>query len=181
MFMQGKTYTIGGLHDSRIDRGLGTVAFARVILLPHLSILISMCIHTNLLDTYVVMRSATYIFDKASRMADSISVRLSILEIYNETLIDLLRDPVPSLVTPATIMPPKLTIAETVNGVVIPAMYVLPVSNEDDVYAMYLDSCSNRMVSEHQLNRKSSRSHVIYTFYITRTRSEDDIVQSVSE
>jgi len=114
-------------------------------------------------------------------MADSISVRLSILEIYNETLIDLLRDPVPSLVTPATIMPPKLTIAETVNGVVIPAMYVLPVSNEDDVYAMYLDSCSNRMVSEHQLNRKSSRSHVIYTFYITRTRSEDDIVQSVSE
>ena len=29
--------------------------------------------------------------------------------------------------------------------------------------------CSNRKLAEHQLNRSSSRSHVIYTIYITRT------------
>ena len=30
----------------------------------------------------------------------------------------------------------------------------------------------NRSVAEHQLNRRSSRSHAIYSFYITRSRND---------
>ena len=47
----------------------------------------------------------------------------------------------------------------------------MPVSSEDDAYNLFFEALSNRAVAEHNLNRNSSRSHVIYTFYITTTRT----------
>ena len=35
---------------------------------------------------------------------------------------------------------------------------------------MFYEALSNRVMAEHNLNRRSSRSHVIYSFYITATR-----------
>lgn len=70
------------------------------------------------------MRAISYIFDRAKTFAlnvssgqagpENISVRLSILEIYNESVIDLLVEPIPSVnsITPA--VHTKLTIVETV-------------------------------------------------------------------
>ena len=34
---------------------------------------------------------------------------------------------------------------------------------------------SNRVVAEHNLNRRSSRSHVIYTFYLRATKLMSDL------
>lgn len=69
------------------------------------------------------IRAANYIFRKAKLLtesgspsnSESISVRLSILEIYNESVIDLLVEPTPSFnsITPA--IHTKLAIVETVN------------------------------------------------------------------
>ena len=38
------------------------------------------------------------------------------------------------------------------------------------LHAVFYEALSNRVMAEHNLNRRSSRSHVIYSFYITVTR-----------
>lgn len=134
-------------------------------------------------DTYqdrgIVHRTTSALFQRVSQLSDTITIRLSVLEIYNETLVDLLREPSAAPIPPnSTPIVPKLTIIESPGGVNIPALYVLPVATEIDAVNVLLEAYGNRVVGEHQLNRKSSRSHVIYTFYLTRTRSEDDVVQS---
>lgn len=138
-------------------------------------------------DRGLCLRVANYLFERARRMSDAISIRLSVLEIYNETLTDLLREP-PASTTIGPPQTPKLTIVDTTSGVVVPSLYILPVASDDDAYTMLLEAYSNRVVAEHQLNRYSSRSHVIYTFYITRTKTgasgagkderDPDVVQS---
>jgi kinesin family protein 6/9 len=48
----------------------------------------------------------------------------------------------------------------------------MPVSSEEDAISLFFEAQTSRAVAEHQLNRRSSRSHVIYTFYVTRTISK---------
>lgn len=128
-------------------------------------------------DRGICMRTASYLFAQAARVSrergsDSISIRVSVLEIYNESLTDLLRESPPPMALAASIPPPpKLSIVDTPSGVVVPSLYVLPLASEEDALSMLLEADANRVVAEHQLNRSSSRSHVVYTFYITRTRA----------
>ena len=132
------------------------------------------------------MRTAGCLFERSRKINatenNSISIRLSVLEIYNEAITDLLRNS-PSISamalssgsshiqtqTQAQIQ--KLSIVDTPNGIIIPGLYLLPLSSEEDAYNLLFEAYSNRVVAEHQLNRRSSRSHVIYTYYITRTKS----------
>lgn len=128
-------------------------------------------------DRGICMRTASYLFAHASRLPpnDSLSIRLSVLEIYNESLTDLLREAPPPMAIAATLPPaPKLIIVDTPAGVVVPSLYVLPLSSEEDAFSLLLEADGNRVVAEHQLNRSSSRSHVVYTFYLTRTRARLD-------
>jgi kinesin family member 6/9 len=138
------------------------------------------------------MRTAGCLFERSRRINatenNSISIRLSVLEIYNEGTTDLLRNS-PSVPTMASSAGgtqiqmhttqttqttqsqiQKLSIVDTPNGIIIPGLYLLPLSSEDDAYNLLFEAYSNRVVAEHQLNRRSSRSHVIYTYYITRTK-----------
>jgi hypothetical protein len=123
-------------------------------------------------DRGLCMRVASYLFELSRRLTDTVSIRLSILEIYNEQLIDLLREPQPVGPSfPLGPTAPKLNIVETpTQGVIVPALYVLPLSSEEDAFSFFLTAHKNRVVGEHQLNRQSSRSHVIYTFYVDRVR-----------
>ncbi|RYG95064.1 hypothetical protein EON65_56520, partial [archaeon] len=102
------------------------------------------------------------LFDTTRKIHDaSLSFRLSILEIYNETLVDLL-DPSAQQ---------KLTIMETDRGVLVPGLRISPISSADEALNIIMDAQTNRAVAEHNLNLLSSRSHLIYTFYITRSRA----------
>lgn len=126
-------------------------------------------------DCGLCMRTATYLFEKSRKMADAVSIRLSILEIYNENLIDLLQ-PAPTAsntVSVTTQAAPKLNVIEKPTGVSVPALRVMPLAHEEDAFAFMLDAHHNRVVAEHQLNRASSRSHVLYTFYITIVRQQE--------
>ena len=150
----------------------------------------------NFAERGLCMRTAGCLFDRSRRINatefNSVSIRLSVLEIYNENITDLLRNtssitPTPSTTTTATATTTannsnnssmksttqptqKLSIVDTPNGIIIPGLYLLPLSSEEDAYNLLFEAYSNRVVAEHQLNRRSSRSHVIYTFYVTRTR-----------
>lgn len=121
-------------------------------------------------DRGLCMRVASYLFTNSRKLPDTVTLRLSILEIYNEQLIDLLREPVAS--SSVHVQPvPKLSIVEIPEqGVLVPALYVMPLASEEDAFSFFLTAHRNRVVAEHQLNRNSSRSHVICTFYIDRVR-----------
>ena len=56
----------------------------------------------------------------------------------------------------------------------MPGLRIMPLSSEHDAYSILNEAQANRSVAEHRLNRKSSRSHVIYTYYVTRTRYVSD-------
>ncbi len=127
-------------------------------------------------DRGLCMRVSSYLFANARKLPDTVSIRLSIMEIYNEQLIDLLREPVAASTINAPAIP-KLSIVEVPGqGVLIPALYVMPLASEEDAFTFFLMAHRNRSVAEHQLNRNSSRSHVVYTFYIDRVRAGGAVV-----
>jgi kinesin family member 6/9 len=119
----------------------------------------------------VCARAAMYLFQKATTSPDTFAFRLSVLEIYNENLIDLLAENSGhGIVGPgAPPPPPKLNVIDTEQGVIVPGLHILPIDSADEAINYFIDAQSNRAVAEHQLNRRSSRSHVIYTYYVTRT------------
>ena len=144
----------------------------------------------------LVIRAANRLFDCARKMnatdMNHISLHLSVLEIYNETLFDLLAGdrtfaatlsfgstaPISSMA-----VQPKLSIVDTPNGILIPGLVQMPLSSEEDAYQLLLGAHNNRVIAEHSMNRKSSRSHVIYIYYVTRTitrsvDSDPEVIQS---
>ena len=52
----------------------------------------------------------------------------------------------------------------------------MPINSEEDAFNFLIDAQANRSVGEHQLNRKSSRSHVITTCYVTRSKVEGESI-----
>lgn len=109
------------------------------------------------------LRAIPFLFRQIQVLKDdAITLRLSAMEIYNEVLIDLLR--------PLTSHPIKLTIMENSTGIIIPNLFVVPISSEIEAMDILLTAFELRKTAEHNLNRTSSRSHVIYTYYMTRTK-----------
>ena len=136
-------------------------------------------------DRGLCMRTAGYLFEKArtiSRSSDTVSIRLSVLEIYNETLVDLLNEftlendaaPEPSMTmsgsTKTAGTTNKLNLVDTTMGIMVPGLRILPLDSEDDAYSLLTSAVTNRVVANHKLNQQSSRSHCVYTYYITRTK-----------
>lgn len=136
---------------------------------------------TNDADYGIVARVIAEMFRLSFKSNDTFSFRLSVLEIYNETLFDLLLNtgamaggggdlPLTAFnSTIATEKEPKLTIIELDSGVVVPNLRIMPVTSPREAINFLLDAQANRAIAEHQLNARSSRSHVIYTFYVTRS------------
>jgi len=150
----GKTHTMSGPQDNFNERGL-------------------------------CLRAAAHLFENSRKITtssgDSFSIRMSALEIYNEAIIDILRESTQQQgITPP--VQPKLSIFDSVNGVIVPTLFLLPLVSEEDAYTALMEAYVNRISASHNLNKRSSRSHAIYTFYITRSKvvnnKEPDVVQS---
>ena len=95
------------------------------------------------------MRSADYIFRSIRSIKDSaFTVKFSVIEIYNDSVLDLLRESIKDS--------PKLVIVDTPDGVVVPALYLLPLENEEEAYTKLVEANLNRsvtsLVSEHWHN-----------------------------
>lgn len=131
----------------------------------------------------MLARTIEQVFHVMKDAGDTISLRVSAMEIYNESITDLLRDT--SVTEQSTLTSSfasgagsahganggtRLTIVETSSGIVVPSLFLMPISTEIDANNVFFEALSNRVIAEHSLNRQSSRSHVIYTFYFTSTR-----------
>eukprot|EP01039_Chlorochromonas_danica_P011086 gene11086-12349_t len=145
-------------------------------------------------DYGVVGFTVHHLFELAARLPDSVatlSFRFSVLEIYNETLIDLLSvdshattlPPTPTATSNSVVPSAKLSIIETESGVIVPGLCLMPISYAQEALDLVANALATRAVAEHQLNQRSSRSHLIYTCYITRSktsgkRGEPEVHQS---
>ncbi|XP_043397653.1 kinesin-like protein KIF9 isoform X3 [Chelonia mydas] len=95
------------------------------------------------------------------RIDQSITVRMSYLEIYNETLFDLLST-VPHDMSGDT----HMAVVEYPQGVFVKGLSMHPASHEEDALNLLFEGETNRIIGEHTLNKNSSRSHCIFTIYI---------------
>nr|XP_031326061.1 kinesin-like protein KIF9 isoform X4 [Camelus dromedarius]XP_031326062.1 kinesin-like protein KIF9 isoform X4 [Camelus dromedarius] len=110
------------------------------------------------------------------RPTHAITVRVSYLEIYNESLFDLLSTLpyVGPSVTP-------MTIVESPQGVFIKGLSVHLTSQEEDAFSLLFEGETNRIIASHTMNKSSSRSHCIFTIYMeahSRTLSNEKYITS---
>ncbi|XP_074701082.1 kinesin-like protein KIF9 isoform X3 [Strix aluco] len=93
--------------------------------------------------------------------AHSVRVRISYLEIYNETLVDLL-----STTTRSGTSDVPMAVVDCPQGVYVKGLSIHSVSHEEDALNLLFEGETNRAIAEHTLNKNSSRSHCIFTIYI---------------
>nr|XP_040023361.1 kinesin-like protein KIF9 isoform X1 [Gasterosteus aculeatus aculeatus]XP_040023362.1 kinesin-like protein KIF9 isoform X1 [Gasterosteus aculeatus aculeatus] len=144
----GKTYTMTGSTESYKQRG-------------------------------VIPRALQEVFREVEkRTAHFFSVHLSYLEIYNETLVDLLS----SLQSSPRSSPRGMVVTEEPGrGVFIRGLSLHPVHSEEEALNLLFEGGLNQMIGSHALNRNSSRSHSIFTLHIesrSRTLCDDKYVTS---
>ncbi|KAM4828724.1 kinesin-like protein KIF9 [Thomomys bottae] len=106
----------------------------------------------------------------------AITVRISYLEIYNETLFDLLctLPYVGPSVTP-------MSIVENPQGVFIKGLSVHLTSQEEDAFNLLFEGETNRILASHTMNKTSSRAHSIFTIYMeahSRMLSDEKFITS---
>ncbi|XP_068415595.1 kinesin-like protein KIF9 isoform X2 [Eschrichtius robustus] len=106
----------------------------------------------------------------------AITVRVSYLEIYNESLFDLLST-LPY--TEPSVTP--MAVVESPQGVFIKGLSVHLTSQEEDAFSLLFEGETNRIIASHTMNKNSSRSHCIFTIYVeahSRTLSDEKYITS---
>ena len=125
----------------------------------------------------IIPRSITRLFQELGGKIDYDSkVSISYLEIYNEIIFDLL-SPVP-----ANEQKGEINFQEDAKGnVVVKGLTKHIVANEEEAFNLLFEGESNRTVSEHQLNKASTRSHCIFTISIemkSKVESSEKVLTS---
>ncbi|KAM6134374.1 LOW QUALITY PROTEIN: kinesin-like protein KIF9 [Pterocles gutturalis] len=118
----------------------------------------------------IIPRAIQQVFKAAAQSVDAlVTLRISYLEIYNETLLDLL-----STVTGSGSSDTQLAVVDCPQGVYVRGLSVHTVSHEEDANLLF-EGETNRVIAEHTL-KNSSRSHCIFTIYIeSRFRAFSDV------
>ena len=125
----------------------------------------------------IIPRSITRLFQELGGLIEFESkVSISYLEIYNEIIFDLL-SPVP-----ANEQKGEINFQEDSKGnVIVKGLTKHIVSNEEEAFNLLFEGESNRTVSEHQLNKASTRSHCIFTISIemkSKVESSEKVLTS---
>ncbi|NXJ85742.1 KIF9 protein, partial [Trogon melanurus] len=119
----------------------------------------------------IIPRAVQQVFKATAHSVDPVvTVRVSYLEIYNETLVDLLTGT------------GDLAVVDGPQGVYVKGLSVHRVSREEDALNLLFEARNNKYyalpdsIAENALNKNSSRSHCIFTIYIeSRFRAFSDV------
>ncbi|KFO72630.1 Kinesin-like KIF9, partial [Cuculus canorus] len=120
----------------------------------------------------IIPRAIQQVFKAVAHSVDPvINVQISYLEIYNETLVDLL-----SAGRSKGTGEVPMAIVDCPQGVYVKGLSIHPVRHEEDALHLLFEARranirshlgeTNRVIAEHTLNKNSSRSHCIFTIYI---------------
>nr|XP_046227407.1 kinesin-like protein KIF9 [Scatophagus argus] len=121
----------------------------------------------------IIPRALQEVFQEIKKRTDyAFTVHLSYLEIYNETLVDLLS----SLQGSSHPSPYSMVVMEEPGrGVFIRGLSLHLVHSEEEALSLLFEGEMNRFIGAHALNRKSSRSHCIFTVQLeSRSRTSSD-------
>eukprot|EP00906_Rhabdomonas_costata_P014871 RCo021335 len=119
----------------------------------------------------LVPRVVMHVFNEIANKPElAFEVRVSYMEIYNERLFDLLSGDFSEAGTQ------ELQIQEdSRQGVSVKGLQMKICSNEADALSLFFEGNTNRAVSEHAMNANSTRSHTVFTVYLSsRSRVESD-------
>eukprot|EP00798_Chlamydomonas_sp_ICE-L_P031791 gene31791-6988_t len=140
----GKTYTMSGGKSSFQQRGL-------------------------------IPRMLGKVFHEVNSLSDrEVTVSIQYLEIYNESLYDLLD---------ITTQPHEVNIFENQKGSVnVSGLRTATVGSEGEALQLLFEGEANRVIGEHQLNRESSRSHSIFmiTLKMRMAGEEETVVSKIN-
>eukprot|EP00937_MAST-01D_sp_MAST-1D-sp2_P000749 g749.t1 len=102
-------------------------------------------------DMGIIPRSVQHMFTKLEKSKVDFSMKLSVLQVYNEGLYDLL--------DPGT--KKSLTLCETRDGVSCQNLEEVTINDTAHAMQLFRDAVSHRFTAETEMNRDSSRSHLI--------------------
>uniref|UniRef100_A0A2C9KB79 Kinesin-like protein n=1 Tax=Biomphalaria glabrata TaxID=6526 RepID=A0A2C9KB79_BIOGL len=111
----------------------------------------------------------------------SFNVRVSYLEIYNESMFDLLGT-LPEASLNSNKEPDPMVVIENQDGVFVKGLSCHLAQNEEEALDLLFEGETSRSIAAHQLNKQSSRSHCIFTIYLeSRSRTESNAKYTVSK
>ena len=121
------------------------------------------------------MLPCRYVFDQLSeRKAEDIRIEVTYLEIYNDSAYDLL-----NAASGGNARLPKVTVQDNGKQCTIRDLTVHPATTEETATNLLFVGKTNRTVAKTSMNLQSSRSHSIFTIYMTcRKPDSDTIVRS---
>ena len=125
----------------------------------------------------IIPRAITRLFQElGGKIEYDSKVSISYLEIYNETIFDLLSP------LPPNEQKGEINFQEDARGnVIVKGLSKHTVANEEEAFNLLFEGESNRTVSEHQLNKASTRSHCIFTIAIemkSKVESSEKVLTS---
>lgn len=107
-------------------------------------------------DVGMITRTVYHIFDVLRSQGDEFSVKVSHLELYNETISDLLAN-----------TEEKLKIFQDPSkGVLVHNLAEVVLTSPEEIHAILASSLEKRQKAETEQNDRSSRSHCVFTLYV---------------
>jgi kinesin family protein 6/9 len=126
----------------------------------------------------ITPRSIQHIFRQISERPEyAFVVRVSYVEIYNESMYDLLST---AEGAPADAGSGDLNIIETANGIAVKGLTHLIATTEQEALNYLFEGETNRQIAAHQLNRNSTRSHCVFTLHVesrSRVESSEKVIR----
>jgi len=120
----------------------------------------------------LIPRTLDYLFalihkEKKMRPNTRITCQCSFYEIYNEDIFDLMQP---------TGSPPLTTRESSDKGPFVAGLLQHEIDNFDSAHAVLLEGTGRRRVGSTQMNRESSRSHSVFTLYLSQSINDDGFV-----
>ncbi|GLD97042.1 hypothetical protein PINS_up005725 [Pythium insidiosum] len=117
----------------------------------------------------IAPRAIAQVFEEIeNRIEIAYTIRVSYMEIYNDRIYDLLESFDPNSGNDSDPYRGDLVVVEDARGTYVRGLTQIDVSNEQEALDQLFNGELQRTVAEHQLNKRSNRSHCIFTLHLSQ-------------